>query len=125
MMICLSLATSKFVLQICYDKKDYDEIEVNEVLTHNLIPVQSYYVSKIRSTCNNFRKTVQKIINAHKFEVTRIEKILKNLWNNKSVRILRHGKGKGTVIRDKDDNNNKMSKIQNDTTHSKLLKQIL
>ena len=41
------------------------------------------------------------------------------------MRILRHDMGKGTVIRDKEDNNNKMSKIQNDATHSKLLKQIL
>ena len=99
----------------CTDKKDFDDIDVDEKITYNLTPVQLQYASKIRSICNNFRINAEKIINKHKSEIVKTEKVLKNLSNDKSICIIRPDKGKGVVLMDKEDYNNKMLEILNDT----------
>ena len=99
----------------CTDKKDFDDIDVDERITYNLTPVQLQYASKIRSICSNFHMNAEKIINKHKSEIIKTEKVLKNLSNDKSICIIRPDKGKGIVLMDKEDYNNKMLEILNDT----------
>ena len=87
----------------CTDKKDFDDIDVDERITYNLAPVQLQYASKIRSICNNFRMNAEKIINRHKSEIRTTEKVLKNLSNDKSICIVRPDERKDMVLMDKED----------------------
>jgi hypothetical protein len=105
----------------CTDRKDYDEKDVDELITYNLTPIQLQYANKIRSICNNFRKNADKIITKHKPEIEKIEKVLKNLSNDKSIRVVRPDKGKGIVIMDKVDYDNKMLEILNDTNTFEII----
>jgi hypothetical protein len=98
----------------CTDKKDYEEKEVDEEITYNLTPIQLQFANKIRSVCNNFRFNADKIINKHKHETIQFKKILRSLSNDKSIQITKPDKGKGIVIMDKDDYNNKMLELLND-----------
>jgi hypothetical protein len=106
----------------CTDKKDYDEKEADEEITYNLTPIQLQSANKIRSVCNNFRSDADKIINKNKHETIQFKKVLKNLSNDKSIQITRPDKGKGVVIMDKEEYNNKMLEILNDRSTFEVVK---
>jgi type II secretory pathway component GspD/PulD (secretin) len=71
--------------------------------------------------CNNFRINSEKIINKDKQKIMEIDKILKNLSNDKSINLIRPDKGNGIVIMDASDYNNKIDDILKDNNTFKLL----
>ncbi|CAF1562230.1 unnamed protein product [Adineta ricciae] len=98
----------------CTDKRDYEEKDVDEEIKYNLTPIQLQYANKIRSVCNNFRHNADKVMTKHKHESVEFKRILNDLSKDKSILIARPDKGKGIVIIDKEDYNNKMLQILND-----------
>jgi hypothetical protein len=104
----------------CTDKKDYDVKDEDEQISYNLTPDQLRYANKLRSICNQFRSKTDKVINKHKFEILKFEKIMKNLSKDKSIKIIKPDKGKGIVIIDKIDYDNKMIDILKDNNIFKI-----
>ena len=105
----------------CSEKKEFEEKEDDEEITYNLTSVQLQAANKIRSICNNFRFNAEKIINQHKHETSQFNKVLKSLSKDKSIQITRPDKGKGIVIMEKDEYNNKMMEILNDKNTFKIV----
>ena len=105
------------LLGYCTETKEFEEKEDDGEIIYNLTSVQLQAANKIRSICNNFGFNAEKIINQHKHETSQFNKVLKSLSKDKSIQITRPDKGKGIVIMEKDDYNNKMMEILNDTKH--------
>ena len=110
------------LLGYCTDKKDYCEKDADEQPTYSLTPTQLHNANRIRSICNNFHSKANQIIKAHKNKTIEINKILKNLSKDNTIQITKPDKGKGIVIMDKGEYNNKMLDILKDTTTFKELK---
>ena len=54
----------------------------DEQIIYNLTSDQLNFANKLRSICNQFRVNADKIINKHKYEIIKFEKIIKNDYKN-------------------------------------------
>ncbi|CAF3164199.1 unnamed protein product [Rotaria sp. Silwood2] len=107
----------------CTDKKDYSKKDSDEQITYNLTPTKLQYASRIRSVCNNFRFKASQIIAENKKATNEVKQVLKNLSKDNSIQIMKPDKGRGIVIMDKTEYNNKMLQILNDKNTFKQLEQ--
>ena len=104
----------------CTDKKEYEK-DINERITYNLTTTQLEFPNKIRSTCNNFRIKVNKKTKKNKHDIQNFKNTLKNLSKDNSIYITRPDNGRGIVLMDKDDYDNKMLNILNDQNTFKIM----
>ena len=105
------------------EKRDYDEKDENEPTNYHLTPTQLEYASKIRSICNNFRRTATKTIKNQSQQIQQIISTLKTLSQDKTILITRPDKGRGIVILNRDDYIHKVNKILSDGTTFEVTQQ--
>ena len=98
------------------EKRDYDEKDENELTNYHLTPTQFEYANKIRSICNNFRRTAMKTIKNQNQRTQQIISTLKTLAEDKTILITRPDKGRGIVILNREDYIYKVNKILSDAT---------
>ena len=103
------------LLGVNADKHDWEEKGNDEEVILNLTPEQLIMARKLRSLSDKFYHQVNMELKTNrKKEVIELRKTLKNLSNDKNIYITKPDKGKGVVILNRKDYNEKMESILSD-----------